>query len=90
MNKLRSAQDLKDFAARGVAAQRAVDQAILGAVLPPENYLEVGHTEDMREIVINHPNLMVDRNGAGHIVFSPAQARALARLLLRKADECKP
>jgi len=29
------------------------------------------------------------RNGVGHIVFSPAQARHLARLLLRKADECK-
>lgn len=24
----------------------------------------------------------------GHIVFSPAQARALAKILLRKADEC--
>ena len=59
-------------------------------LLTPENYLEVGLTADGREIVINHPHLSVDSNGVGHIVFSPNQARHLGRLLLRKADECKP
>lgn len=59
-------------------------------VLPPENYLEVGLTDDSREVVINHPNLHPDANGCGHIVFSAAQARHLARLLIRKADECRP
>lgn len=58
-------------------------------LLRPENYLEVGHTPDGREVVINHPNLLTDSRGVGHIVFSPAQARALAKLLLRKADECR-
>jgi hypothetical protein len=55
-------------------------------LLRPENYLEVGLTPDEREIVINHPAASRE----GHIVFSPAQARHLAKLLLRKADECKP
>lgn len=59
-------------------------------LLMPQNYLEVGLTADEREIVINHPDVRVDQNGCGHIVFSPAQARHLAKLLLRKADECKP
>lgn len=58
-------------------------------LLRPENYLEVGLTPDEREVVINHPDLHVDAAGIGHIVFSPAQARHLAKLLLRKADECK-
>lgn len=62
-----------------------------GEVLLPEKYLEVGLTPDGREVIINHP---VDpetvRLGMGHIVFSPAQARHLAKLLLRKADECDP
>lgn len=59
-------------------------------LLTPENYLEVGLTPDSREVVINHPDLKPDANGVGHIVFSPAQARHLAKLLLRKADECTP
>jgi len=59
-------------------------------LLMPENYLEVGLTADEREIVINHPDVRVDNHGCGHIVFSPAQARHLAKLLLRKADECRP
>jgi hypothetical protein len=41
--------------------------------------LYVGHTEDTHEVIINHP-------GVGHIVFSPDQARNLARLLLDAAD----
>jgi hypothetical protein len=59
-------------------------------LLRPEKYLEVGLTSDEREVVINHPDLQPDANGVGHIVFSAAQARHLAKLLLRKADECKP
>lgn len=47
--------------------------------------LEVGHTEDTHEVVINHPDLNPDADGVGHIVFSPAQARNLAMLLLRHA-----
>lgn len=37
--------------------------------------------------MINHPDLEPDENGVGHIVFSPAQARHLAMILLAKADE---
>ncbi len=51
-------------------------------------YLEVG-CDERGEIVINHPSLLVDENGVGHIVFSPDQARNLAKLLLRHANrEC--
>lgn len=53
-------------------------------LLRPENYLEVGLSSDEREIVINLP-----QTGEQWITFSPAQARHLAKLLLRKADECK-
>jgi hypothetical protein len=51
-------------------------------------YLEVG-LNDQNEIVINHPDLKPDENGVGHIVFSPAQALALARLLTKHAREAK-
>lgn len=51
-----------------------------------EGYLEVGANEN-GEIVINHPDLKPDENGVGHIVFSPGQARNLARLLLKNAEE---
>lgn len=50
--------------------------------------LEVGLSVDGTEIIINHPDLQPDANGCGHIVFSPDQARALARILLKKANEC--
>lgn len=59
-------------------------------VVLPARYLEVGLTLDGREVIINHPDLQPDAAGCGHIVFSAAQARHLARLLLRKADECVP
>jgi hypothetical protein len=39
------------------------------------------------EVVINHGDIDPDKDGIGHIVFSPAQARDLARLLNEKADE---
>lgn len=48
--------------------------------------LEVGVNE-AHEVVINYPDLEPDENGVGHIVFSPAQARHLAMILLAKADE---
>src|SRR5688572_1882837 len=49
-------------------------------------FLEVGANED-GEVVINHPDLNADANGVGHIVFSPSQARHLARLLTENADQ---
>lgn len=67
----------------------------IGELLPPEKYLMVGLTPDGREIVVNIPMPIADieaslARGGHHIVFSADQARGLARLLLRKADECKP
>jgi hypothetical protein len=59
----------------------------LGGKMNP-GFLEVGLSEDQREVIINHPDLEPDENGCGHIVFSPAEARALARMLLAKAAEC--
>src|ERR1700722_19470558 len=51
-------------------------------------YIEVGRN-DAGEIVVNHPDLKPDENGIGHIVFSPAQARNLAHLLLKHADDAQ-
>jgi hypothetical protein len=51
-------------------------------------YLEVG-TNGGGEVVINHPDLKPDKDGVGHIVFSPDQARRLAVLLQGKADEAE-
>lgn len=48
-------------------------------------FLQVGLTEDGKEVLINHPDLQPDENGCGHIVFSAEEARGLARLLLAKA-----
>jgi hypothetical protein len=56
----------------------------------PAGFLSVGVSEDGREVVVNHPDLQPDANGVGHLVFSPEQARAFARLLLAKAEECAP
>lgn len=52
--------------------------------IPQPNTLEVG-TNDRGEVVINHPDLQPDKDGVGHIVFSPDQARYLARLLMKQA-----
>lgn len=49
-------------------------------------YLEVG-TNGKGEVVINHPNLEIDEDGVGHIVFSPQQALNLSVLLKKKALE---
>ncbi|HTA46362.1 MAG TPA: hypothetical protein VK789_28160 [Bryobacteraceae bacterium] len=51
-----------------------------------EGFLEVG-SNGKGEVVINHPSMKLDENGVGHFVFSIKQARDLARLLLKKADE---
>jgi hypothetical protein len=51
-------------------------------------YLEVGFN-DRGEVIVNHPDLTPDENGVGHIVFSPNQARGLARTLLEQADEAE-
>lgn len=51
---------------------------------PEKGTLEVGTFEG--EVIVNHPDLDPDKNGVGHIVFSPAEARNLARILLKQAD----
>ena len=51
-----------------------------------KNTLEVG-TNGAGEVVVNHPDLQPDKDGVGHIIFSPEQARALAFLLQQKAQE---
>ena len=56
-------------------------------LLLPQNYLEVGLTPDEREIIVNVP--AVNGDGAHHLVFSAYQARRLAKLLLRKAEEVR-
>jgi len=50
-----------------------------------EGYLEVG-TNETFEVVVN---LDRERRGIGHIVFSPKQARHLARLLHDMADRAE-
>jgi hypothetical protein len=49
-------------------------------------HLEVG-TTGHGEVVVNHPDIDADKDGVGHIVFSPNQARALADLLNKKAND---
>ncbi len=51
------------------------------------NTLWVGQSLDGRDVVVNHPNIQPDADGAGYIVFSPRQARALAELLLKHAEQ---
>lgn len=53
-----------------------------------KNTLEVGTNGD-GEVVVNHPDLQPDKNGVGHIIFSPEQARALAFLLQQKAHSAE-
>jgi hypothetical protein len=49
-------------------------------------YLEVG-TNGKGEVVIVHPDIDPDKDGVGHIVFSPGEALDLADTLRRKAKE---
>ena len=48
-------------------------------------FLEVGRTDASHEIVIEHPGLKPDANGATRIVLSPRYARHLANLLIEHA-----
>jgi hypothetical protein len=48
-------------------------------------YLEVGRN-DKFEVIINFKE---DIPGIGHVVFSPNQARNLARLLIQHAEEAE-
>lgn len=71
------------------AAFNAAKKELESQVAPADGFLEVGTTPKGDEVVINHPRLQVDEKGNGHIVFSPAQARAFARTVLKKADEAQ-
>lgn len=53
--------------------------------MPEKGYLEVG-SNGQGEVVINHGDLKPDENGVGHIVFSVAEARNLAKILNRQAS----
>jgi hypothetical protein len=53
-----------------------------------EGVLSVGLTPEY-QVVVNHPDLKADERGAGHIIFSPDQAKALGNLLLGKAAEAE-
>jgi hypothetical protein len=52
--------------------------------LGDEGFLEVG-TDGEGNVVVNHPDIDPDEEGVGHIVFSPAQARAFALSVLKNA-----
>lgn len=51
-------------------------------------HVEIG-TNGKGEVVFNHPAMLVDESGDGHIIFSPNQARELAASLRRKADDAE-
>ncbi len=51
---------------------------------PAKGFLEVGTNDG--EVVVNHPDLLPDENGVGHIVFSVEEARNLASILLKQAN----
>lgn len=56
---------------------------------PSKNMLYVGLSFDECEVVINHPQLLTDKDGNGYLTFSPDQARNLGKLLLLKASQCR-
>lgn len=51
----------------------------------PAGYLQVGNDEEYLNVVVNHPQIQQSAQG-GHMVFSPAQAKAFAALLVKKAE----
>jgi hypothetical protein len=59
------------------------------ALNPIGGFLQVGVTNDLQQVVLNHPQLLVDEHGQGYILFSPAQARHLAALLWKQANICE-
>jgi hypothetical protein len=48
-------------------------------------FLEIDRTDDTHEIVITHPVLKPDANGAVRIVLRPRHARYMANLLVENA-----
>lgn len=54
---------------------------------PDPGYLMIGLTPDESEVVINYPSLVMDENGAGHIVLSANQAQGMAEILIKKAAD---
>jgi len=70
---------------RGHAVERVGPRAQEQAgTAPPAGCLMVGIDPHRMEVVVN---LDGDRNGIGHITFSPDQARSLAILLMTKAND---
>jgi hypothetical protein len=53
-----------------------------------QGILEIG-TNGKGEVVINHPDLMPDENGVGHIVFSVKQANDFAQTVQQKANQAQ-
>ena len=51
--------------------------------------LEVCLADDAHAVVIHHPDLRPDANGAVQIVLSPRHARHLSSLLLIRAEEAE-
>jgi hypothetical protein len=77
----------KDSALPPVSGELKEENSNMAQYERTKGILEVGITENGREVVINHPDLKPDAQGVGHIVFSPDQARNLGRLLILKANE---
>jgi len=50
--------------------------------------LEVG-TNGQAEVVVNHSKMDVDEHGCGYIIFSPAQAKTFASILISKAVDAE-
>lgn len=48
-----------------------------------EGYLIIGISEDYKEVIVNLP----EGSETGHVTFSPNQARAMANLMIQKADD---
>lgn len=69
----------------------AYEQALVHSptAAPTKGHLIVGLSESGKEVIINHPDIDADKDGVGHIVFSPDEARNLAILLDKKADEAQ-
>lgn len=51
--------------------------------------LDVGREDGCDGIIMKHVASKADRNGLGHIVLSPRQARHLASLLMLHAEEAE-
>jgi hypothetical protein len=101
--KVREVMNPPESAAQGSEARNLTSANVMGLeqvhrateagpveVAPLPNYiLEVGLSENLREVILNHPEMTPTPGGVGgHIIFSPLQARALGALLIRKAFEC--